>query len=620
MEGIVIIMTINEITEKAKPLLSRFRAENHGTEYIMRAICSWLVSVAVQYFFIGKGLFDKEFAANTNIILFAATAVLTYLIMTAFRFIPVIKEWRTDAGILLAVSACAAVGLGYVSFYEHGEQIWRYAVIILFFALALWFTAYKFRLRLPSDIKDLWAAVIIAAALIMLLFSGIAIAVRYYALSTPAYDFGIFTQMFENMKDGFGPVTTVERGYSLSHFSVHFSPAYYLMLPFYMIYPHPVTLELLQGIIVTSGIIPVFLICRKYGFSKFKCAAVCVIYAFYPALTGACRYDLHENCMLVPFMLWLFWAIEREKPIPAIVFTSLTLLVKEDAAIYTAVIGLYLIFSDRPKKMRIFGAYAAAVSVIYFLTVCVYLQSNGLGIMSWRYDNYISGENGGLIMVIASVILNPVYVMSNLLNADKAVFAVQMLAPLGFVPFISKKFHRYILLIPFILINLMPDYVYQYSINFQYVFGSGVLLIWLFIMNCADMKYDRRRFMCAFSVVSSAMLFMTTMFGVLSSFKSAQSEEKFAVICYLEQFPVTEESITCDTFFAPALYKQKELYSIQTSKTPDDNSNPISDIVLLDRAMSGFQVSYNYYTSHGMKETEVDGLAANRVCRLEKKA
>lgn len=70
----------------------------------------------------------------------------------------------------------------------------------------------------------------------MLVFTALAMAMRYYKLSTPAFDFGIFAQMFENMKDGLGPVTTVERNYELSHFAVHFSPAYYLMLPFYMLF------------------------------------------------------------------------------------------------------------------------------------------------------------------------------------------------------------------------------------------------------------------------------------------------------------------------------------------------------------------------------------------------
>ena len=219
----------------------------------------------------------------------------------------------------------------------------------------------------------------------MLTFTAGAMAMRYFNLYTPCFDFGIFTQMFENMKDGVGPVTTVERNYELSHFAVHFSPAYYLMLPFYLIYPHPVTLQILQGLFVTSGIIPVFLIARKYGFSKIHSALISAIYALYPAFTGGCTYDMHENCMLPALILWLIWAIEREKTIPIFVFALLTLTVKEDAAVYVAVIALYLLLSDRSKKIRKLSVFILAGAIVYFLCACLYLNSNGLGIMDWRY-------------------------------------------------------------------------------------------------------------------------------------------------------------------------------------------------------------------------------------------
>ena len=80
---------------------------------------------------------------------------------------------------------------------------------------------------------------------------------------------------------------------------------------------------------------------------------------------------------------------------------------------------------------------------------------------------------------------------------------------------------------------------------------------------------------------------------------------------------MTDESITADTFFAPALYKQKELYSISTSQNPDEKSAPKADIVLLDRNMSEFAATYNYYISQGMCEVELDSSVSFRICRLE---
>ncbi len=453
----------------------------------------------------------------------------------------------------------------------------------------------------------------------MLVFTALAMAMRYYKLSTPAFDFGIFAQMFENMKDGFGPITTVERNYRLSHFAVHFSPAYYLMLPFYMLFPHPVTLQILQGIFVTSGIIPVFLIARKYGFSLIHSSLFSAIYALYPAFTGGCSYDIHENCMLPAFLLWLIWAVEREKAVPMLVFALLTLLVKEDAAVYVAVIGLYLILSDRSEKTRALGAVIFGAACVYFFAVCAYLNNSGLGIMEWRYKDYMYRGGALITSIVVTAFTNPGYILSNLFTGEKLTFTVQTLGVLGGIPLVSRKIARYILLIPLVLVNLMPTYQYQHSIYFQYVFGSCVLVIWLFIMNMSELSYNRARCFTVFSLIACAVMFMSTMTGYLNNFYDNDYEAHGAVISYLEQLPDNaNESITANTFFIPPLYKQKELYTINDRDEPTSESAPPADIVLLDRTNVKFETNYNYFTSLGMKEVTIeDERVACLVCRLE---
>ena len=606
-----------EIKTQLKNLALRFKADNHGADYLMRAVSSWLAAVCVCYLLNG-GIFDKNYAVPFTLFITALFAAGAYLVLSALRFIPRIKAMRTDAAALLCISAAFAILSCLMGFYKNGSNITVFAGVAPFFALAVRYTTGKYRLKLPVLAKKLYIGVIILSAVFMLTFTGITMIYRYFNLYTPAFDFGIFAQMFENMKDGTGAVTTLERGYALSHFAVHFSPAYYLLLPFYMIYPHPVTLQLLQGIVVTSGILPVFLIARKYGFSKLHCSLICAVYALYPAMTGACSYDIHENCMLPALLLWTIYGIEKEKTVFACIFAFLTLTVKEDAAVYIAVIGLYLLFSDRSKKIRITGAGMLLGAIAYFIGVCAYLESFGLGVMDWRYSQYIPDGGAGLMSVIMTFISNPAYVLSNLFTGDKAVFALQMLAPLGFLPLVSKKIFRYILLIPFVLVNLMPDYQYQHSLFFQYVFATGTLMIWLFIMNMSQLKYNTARSMTVFSLVACGMMFVSTMTGMLNNFTIHESEIKAATIEYLEALPESEdESITASTFFTPALYKQKELYTISDSKTPNSDSAPPADTVLLDRNSSCFDINYAYYINLGMKEVPVEGDASKRICRLE---
>lgn len=259
---------------------TRFKASEHGGEYLMRFISAWLCSlVLILLFRPVKEVFNKEYAGEAPYLLLILFFTLFYGLLTVLRFIPKLRDMKTDCAALLISTAQFTVAYAVVMFREKGTSIDFFLGVVLFIALAVWYTVGKHRIRLPKFTKKCWIAVIALSAVFMLVFTALAMAMRYYKLCTPAFDFGIFTQMFENMKDGFGPVTTVERNYELSHFAVHFSPAYYLMLPFYTLFPHPVTLQILQGIFVTSGIIPVFLIARKYGFSLIHSSLFSAIYA-----------------------------------------------------------------------------------------------------------------------------------------------------------------------------------------------------------------------------------------------------------------------------------------------------------------------------------------------------
>lgn len=604
-----------------KDLLKRFGAAEHGGEYLMRTIASWLAALTVSMLCNGSvKVFQSEYAGSINLPLTLVLAGAAYLLFSALRYFSPLNRMKTDAMALLAASALYACVSALFFFLQNGAGTDFLLGCAPLLALVVWYTVGKHGLEAPKWLRKCFIAVLALAAAFMLTFTGAAMVMRYFNLYTPSFDFGIFAQMFENMKDGLGQITTVERNYELSHFAVHFSPAYYLMLPVYMIFPHPITLQIMQGLFVTSGIIPVYLIARKYGFSAFHSSLLCAVYALYPAFTGGCTYDMHENCMLPAFLLWLIWSVEKNRLVPLAVFAVLTLSVKEDAAVYVAVIGLYLLLSDREPRIRKAGGALLAGAVLYFAAVCAYINSQGLGVMEWRYSDYIYSSGSGFFAVIYSAVTNPAYVLSNLFSSDKLLFAVQTVGVLGFMPLISKKLARYILLIPFILINLMPSYVYQHSIYFQYVFGSCAILIWLYIMNVSELSANKARCFTVFSLLTCAVAFISTMSGVARNFVIKEPEVKSAVISYLEQLPENEgESITANAFFVAPLYKQKELYTINDRPDPNEKSAPPADIVLLDRNNSSFEVNYNYFVSHGMKEVQVaDPLVGKRLCRLEK--
>lgn len=182
-------------------------------------------------------------------------------------------------------------------------------------------------------------------------------------------------------------------------------------------------------------------------------------------------------------MAFLFYRKDNLKGI--IIFTILTLLIKEDAPVYAACIGLFVIVGK--KKYRN-GAVIFVTSVVYFLVVTYFMGKYGLGIMDSRFTNYMAdASKGGLIDVIRNFITNPAYVVEECFKPEKLSFMFYMIFPLGFLPLASKKVSGLILFIPVILENLASNYKYQYSINFQYVFGTVAILTYLAIVNYSEL-------------------------------------------------------------------------------------------------------------------------------------
>ena len=361
-----------------------------------------------------------------------------------------------------------------------------------------------------SDLKDLDLKIkkmtlYIAVAVMLVLMTayiGAACIVKYNNYNVYGYDHGIFAQMFHNMKETGQMVTTYERNELMSHFKVQFSPIFYLLLPFYMIFPSSQALLIINGFIIISGIVPLMFLCKRFKLSNISTLLFCVCYAIYPTFIGNGLWGLHENAFLAPLILWLFYFSEKDCTIGAVIFAVLLLCVKEDAAMYLAIIALYYIFSGKSLARNFI---LLALSLLCFGVVTMLMQKYGLGVMSdSRFGNYI-GKDGSLFTLIRSVIENPAFTLSQVFTQEKLLFLLQMFAPLCFLPLMGKKPARLILLIPMLLINLMTRYSYGYDIYFQYTLGSAAILFYLSVAAYSEMGEKRKKTLICATLCSTVM-------------------------------------------------------------------------------------------------------------------
>lgn len=475
--------------------------------------------------------------------------VFTYLFLVLCAFAGYGNDWKTTANNPIGGSCY--------------QSILAFIAVVAF----LYIKEDIYKLISELKIKRMHTNIIVAViGLLLFGFVGIVTVLRYKAYLNSTFDFGIFAQMYENMRQTGSVATTLERNRLLSHFGVHFSPIYYIALPIYFIFPSAVTVQLIQALMIALPVIPIVLITKKYGFSNVMAVGFVLLYALYPATAGGAMYDMHENCFLTFFLLMTIWAAEKKKTYVMLLMMLLAFFVKEDAAIYVLVLGTFYLLSRKDKKR---GLILMICSAIYFLIAISVVNSYGLGIMDNRFSNLYFDANGGLSQVFKSIIANPGYVIvqmitnANVDSVEKIAYLLLMFVPMAAVIFtMGKKYTRYILLSPIIIINIFTTYVYMHDINFQYNFGIIALMMYLAIMNMADVKAEKAKTYLSIAVICSSIMFTGNMLPKMPDYYKTYSENKatYEKIDKALEFVPTNASVCASGFLTPHLSKNLVMY------------------------------------------------------------
>lgn len=482
-----------------------------------------------------------------------------------------------------------------------------YFVMLIVVAVTLYCFEKKFNPSVPHNPLSKKVSLITVTAFAVGCFAVLLTisVLRFYTYSAPNYDFGIFCNMFYNMKESGQAVTTCERDRLLSHFAVHISPVFYLLLPIYYLFPSPVTLSVMQPLLIFSSVIPLYLLAKHLKLSQNCVTFITVAFALYTPLSAGCFYDIHENCFLVPLLMWTFYFFEKGKNIPMFIFAVLVLTVKEDAFIYIAFFALYAFIS---RKKYLTGTALLVTAGAYFLFASYLLTKYGTGIMSSRYGNL--AQDGGLLESAKTILFNPGYAIGQVLetkdgSVGKFLYLIQIFCPLACLPFMTKNFSRYLLILP-IFINLLTKYTYQYDITFQYTFGICAFLFYFSLLNLSDMKKEKQENMSFFAVIAAIMLFAAIVLPKCNNYvvKFTKGAETYAQVTQaLEEVLPDDAEVTASTYLIPHIADRKVIYEDEYHDTPS------TEYFVLDRTRSAAQGREKMYLEAGYELIyEIEGV------------
>ncbi|MDE6666351.1 MAG: DUF2079 domain-containing protein, partial [Ruminococcus sp.] len=407
--------------------------------------------------------------------------------------------------------------------------------------------------KFPTKIS--FGIVMVFAILVGTFMSAVMI-LRDKCFESQAFDMGIFIQMFDRMADDLRAITTCERDFELSHFKVHASYIYYLILPFYKIFRSPITLHIVHSVFVIGGVVPLFFIAKKRNITGLPLVFVGLAYCFNTGLIGPFYFFFHENSFLPMLLMWLLWAIDNKKYVMFYIMSVLVCIVKEDAPIFVICIGVYMFFEHKGDFKRIHGIIVAALSGLYMIKILDWLTLNGDGqsMSLSRFGHMMIDTSGGMAEVVKNAIVDPSYIFSMLFLQRTSVYLLTIMASLLFTPFLTKKFHRYLLMMPFIVTNLIIGALYACAadIGFQYTLGPNAIIIYLAIANISEMeKSNKQRLPVLITVVSLILTWGTQTRFVSCFYVYKENKSGIAQVDQMLDSIPKDASILCDPYYVP---------------------------------------------------------------------
>lgn len=545
---------------------------------VIRFIMAWCFVSLVESFIMNSRRYminSLSYVKNVDMVsVIICSLVLTIVLYAIFeklqdnnRLKACILEGTLLTGVVL-VYACVCV-------YEYNDVYFVAGMTLVVLAAAVYSYSYVHKIykgyisdstTYNADIKDISKRMYITGVAIvagvMTAFISICMVFRYLSFGSPNFDMGLFSQMFHYMKTTGRMLNTSERDHLMSHMCVHISPMFYTILPFYMLVSSPVTLEIMQAVVIAIAVIPLCRLAECKGMSRRAVLIICIIYCFYPVMSGGCFYDIHEN-MFLPVLIFTFLLyMEKDNMTVMLISAILICLVKEDAPVFLMFMALYMIIG---KKMYKKGFIILMLSIVYFVIACKIIEIIGTGIISDRFNNMIADGNGNITGIIKTVINNPAYIITQIMDKSKVAYILKTLGVLLFIPLCTRKWSRFILFGPYIMFNLMSDYEYFHSIYFHYSFGSGALLIYLLIINICDMDVKKKMLMLRMTAMAVVIFFMAFNVSRLDNAFNYVDENNKRVIDTMNEGLGTipdDASVTATTFLCASLSKHKILYEL----------------------------------------------------------
>jgi len=245
-------------------------------------------------------------------------------------------------------------------------------------------------------------------------------------------DLSIINQVFHNLVNYNSFSSAIQ---NQSYLGDHFSPIIIFLLPFYYFFQSPKTILILQTIILSLSVIPIYYIAKTKLKNNNLALIISLVYLANPALHSV---NLYEFSFL-PFAVFLlpatFYYFQKQNFLYFYIFIFLSLLVREDIALIIFVFGIYALIKKRSLKWIL---PPIIISIIYFLVSLKIINYFNVD-HNYKFLIHYSWLGNSIMDLIVSFFLKLPQVFFHFINLENIIFIFYLLIPVFFLPIFGKK-------------------------------------------------------------------------------------------------------------------------------------------------------------------------------------
>lgn len=320
--------------------------------------------------------------------------------------------------------------------------------------------------------RRLIARIVLVSAI--LFFGGMMIwlsVARHTGYNTTVYDLGRMAQAIGSGTRGELLINTNPHSQDLasaSRLGGHFEIFYFLLVPFYALWPDPRLLVIVQAILFALGAIPAYRIALRHMQSQVLACCIVLIYLLYPAAQTSVLFDFHGDTLAMPLLLFAIDALDARAWRRYAFFVALALSCKFYVFVAVVGIGVYAFLWGGQRKAGFWTVLAAGLyGAVVSLGIRPLFQPKGDVGAQETYVNYYFGQIfTPLLDTYQERLVNVFYVFGP--AALLLLFGwrwIMMASPIIAAVLISSgpgvyeiRFHHYALVVPFIVMAIIDGF------------------------------------------------------------------------------------------------------------------------------------------------------------------